>query len=149
MKNFFKKSFIILILFISFLLVTITSYANNVFNDLSTNVFRLHILANSDSNEDQELKLKVRDAIIDYMENSNKNTSSKIEVVEFCKNNTEKLKEIAENVIEKNGYDYTVTIEIGNFYFPTKNYANISLPAGYYDALRIKIGEANRKKLVV
>ena len=149
MKNFFKKSFILLILFISFLLVTITSYANNVFNDLSTNVFRLHILANSDSNEDQELKLKVRDAIIDYMENSNKNTSSKIEVVEFCKNNTEKLKEIAENVIEKNGYDYTVTIEIGNFYFPTKNYANISLPAGYYDALRIKIGEANRKKLVV
>ena len=88
MKNFFKKSFIILILFISFLLVTITSYANNVFNDLSTNVFRLHILANSDSNEDQELKIKVRDAIIDYMENSNKNTSSKIEVVEFCKNNT-------------------------------------------------------------
>ena len=83
------------------------------------------------------------------MENSNKNTSSKIEVVEFCKNNTEKLKEIAENVIEKNGYDYTVTIEIGNFYFPTKNYANISLPAGFYDALRIKIGEANRKKLVV
>lgn len=149
MKNFFKKSFIILILFISFLLVTITSYANNVFNDLSTNVFRLHILANSDSNKDQELKIKVRDAIIDYMENSNKNTSSKIEVVEFCKNNTEKLKEIAENVIEKNGYDYTVTIEIGNFYFPTKNYANISLPAGYYDALRIKIGEANRKKLVV
>ncbi len=149
MKNFFKKSFIILILFISFLLVTITSYANNVFNDLSTNVFRLHILANSDSNEDQELKIKVRDAIIDYMENSNKNTSSKIEVVEFCKNNTEKLKEISENVIEKNGYDYTVTIEIGNFYFPTKNYANISLPAGYYDALRIKIGEANRKKLVV
>ena len=149
MKNFFKKSFILLILFISFLLVTITSYANNVFNDLSTNVFRLHILANSDSNEDQELKIKVRDAIIDYMENSNKNTSSKIEVVEFCKNNTEKLKEISENVIEKNGYDYTVTIEIGNFYFPTKNYANISLPAGYYDALRIKIGEANRKKLVV
>ena len=149
MKNFFKKSFIILILFISFLLVTITSYANNVFNDLSTNVFRLHILANSDSNEDQELKIKVRDAIIDYMENSNKNTSSKIEVAEFCKNNTEKLKEISENVIEKNGYDYTVTIEIGNFYFPTKNYANISLPAGYYDALRIKIGEANRKKLVV
>lgn len=149
MKNFFKKSLIILILFISFLLVTITSYANNVFNDLSTNVFRLHILANSDSIEDQELKLKVRDAIIDYMENSNKNTSSKIEVVEFCKNSKEKLKKIAENVIEKNGYDYAVTIEIGNFYFPTKNYANISLPAGCYDALRIKIGEANRKKLVV
>ena len=49
MKNFFKKSFIILVLFISFLLVTITSYANNVFNDLSANIFRLHILANSDS----------------------------------------------------------------------------------------------------
>ncbi len=149
MKNFFKKSFIILVLFISFLLVTITSYANNVFNDLSANIFRLHILANSDSKEDQNLKLKVRDGIIDYMEKINKNSSSKTDVINFCKNNTNTLKEIAEKIIKESGYDYKVEIEIGNFYFPTKNYANISLPAGYYDALQIKIGNANRKKLVV
>ena len=110
MKNFFKKSFIILVLFISFLLVTITSYANNVFNDLSANIFRLHILANSDSKEDQNLKLKVRDGIIDYMEKINKNSSSKTDVINFCKNNTNILKEIAEKIIKESGYDYKVEI---------------------------------------
>lgn len=145
MKNFFKKSFIVFILFISFLLVTITSYANNVFSNLSENIFRLHIIANSDSKEDQDLKLKIRDGIINYLENINKNSSSKSEVINFCKNNTNTLKEIAKKIINNSGYNYEVKIEIGNFYFPTKNYANISLPAGYYDALRIKIGDANGK----
>lgn len=145
MKNFFKKSFIVFILFISFLLVTITSYANNVFSNLSENIFRLHIIANSDSKEDQDLKLKIRDGIINYLENINKNSSSKSEVINFCKNNTNTLKEIAKKIINDSGYNYEVKIEIGNFYFPTKNYANISLPAGYYDALRIKIGDANGK----
>lgn len=145
MKKFFKKSFIVFILFISFLLVTITSYANNVFSNLSENIFRLHIIANSDSKEDQDLKLKIRDGIINYLENINKNSSSKSEVINFCKNNTNTLKEIAKKIINNSGYNYEVKIEIGNFYFPTKNYANISLPAGYYDALRIKIGDANGK----
>ena len=145
MKKFFKKSFIVFILFISFLLVTITSYANNVFSNLSENIFRLHIIANSDSKEDQDLKLKIRDGIINYLENINKNSSSKSEVINFCKNNTNTLKEIAKKIINDSGYNYEVKIEIGNFYFPTKNYANISLPAGYYDALRIKIGDANGK----
>lgn len=145
MKNFFKKSFIVFILFISFLLVTITSYANNVFSNLSENIFRLHIIANSDSKEDQDLKLKIRDGIINYLENINKNSSSKSEVINFCKNNTNTLKEIAKKIINDSGYNYEVKIEIGTFYFPTKNYANISLPAGYYDALRIKIGDANGK----
>ena len=52
---------------------------------------------------------------------------------------------IAENVIVENGYNYPVQIKINNFYFPTKSYGDISLPAGYYDALRVEIGNAKGK----
>lgn len=145
MKKHIKNFFIICILFISFVLVTATSYANSIFNDLSTNIFRLHIIANSDSSEDQLLKLKIRDSIINYMKIANKNANSKEEIINFCKNNLDELKNIAIQVIKENGYEYDVNIEIGNFYFPTKDYANISLPAGNYDALRIKIGNATGK----
>jgi stage II sporulation protein R len=142
MKKFFKNSFIILFLFVLFFFVSAKSYATNVFSNLSENVFRLHILANSNSDEDQNLKLKVRDSIIEYMKEITKDSSKKDDVIKICQSNISNLQEIAENVIKENGYDYPVTIEIGNFYFPTKDYANISFPAGYYDALRIKIGEA-------
>ncbi len=145
MKKHIKNFFIICILFISFVLVTATSYANSIFNDLSTNIFRLHIIANSDSSEDQLLKLKIRDSIINYMKIATKNANSKEEIINFCKNNLDELKNIAIQVIKENGYEYDVNIEIGNFYFPTKDYANISLPAGNYDALRIKIGNATGK----
>ena len=145
MKKHIKKFFLICILFISFVLVTATSYANSIFNDLSTNIFRLHIIANSDSSEDQLLKLKIRDSIINYMKIATKNANSKEEIINFCKNNLDELKNIAIQVIKENGYEYDVNIEIGNFYFPTKDYANISLPAGNYDALRIKIGNATGK----
>jgi stage II sporulation protein R len=142
MKKIFQNSLIILFLFILFFLVCAKSYATNVFSDLSENVFRLHILANSNSDEDQNLKLKVRDSIVEYMKNITKDVSKKDDVIKICKNHIANIQEIAENVIRENGYDYPVNIEIGNFYFPTKNYANISFPAGYYDALRIKIGKA-------
>jgi stage II sporulation protein R len=145
MKKFFKNSFIILFLFVLFFFVSAKSYATNVFSNLSENVFRLHILANSNSDEDQNLKLKVRDSIIEYMKEITKDSSKKDDVIKICQSNISNLQEIAENVIKENGYDYPVTIEIGNFYFPTKNYANLSFPAGYYDALRIEIGEAAGK----
>lgn len=109
---------------------------------LSDDIFRLHILANSDSEEDQALKLKVRDSILEYMETLTDDISDKQAVIELSKQHTQDFKQIAENVIKENGYDYSVNIEIGNFYFPTKYYGNISLPAGNYDALKIEIGNA-------
>jgi len=112
-------------------------------NGLSNNIFRLHILANSDSDEDQALKLKVRDAILEYMKTLTAKNQNKEEVIELSKQHTAVFQSIAEKVIQENGYDYNVTIEIGNFYFPTKYYGNISLPAGNYDALKIQIGDAN------
>lgn len=140
--NLFKNLGFILFLFVLFVVANAHSYATNVSNGLSSDIFRLHILANSDSEEDQALKLKVRDAIIEYMETLTENVTDKQAVIQLSNEHAEDFKQIAEKVIQENGYDYPVTIEIGNFYFPTKYYGNISLPAGNYDALKIEIGDA-------
>lgn len=135
----------LIILVSIFLLISIVSYANDVSEDLSDNFFRLHILANSDSEEDQALKLKVRDNIITYMNSLSYSGLTKEEAINLTNSHLTAFKEIAEKTIAGEGYTYPVTLEIGNFYFPTKEYGNISLPAGYYDALKIEIGEANGK----
>ena len=142
MKRKIKYIFILILLLFCFILTSISSYASTVSQNLSSNFFRLHILANSDSKLDQDLKLKVRDAIIEHMNSQNFSNTNKSEVINSVRNNLEIYKQIAEDTIEEAGFYYPVSIEIGNFYFPTKIYGNISLPAGYYDALRIKIGNA-------
>ena len=70
---------------------------------------------------------------------------TKEEAINLTNSNLENFKKIAEKIILDEGYNYPVSLEIGNFYFPTKEYGNISLPAGYYDALKIEIGEAKGK----
>lgn len=133
------------ILFLMFLFVSLKTYANDVSEDLSDNFFRLHILANSDSEEDQALKLKVRDNIIQYMNTLSYSGLTKEEAINLTSSHLAAFKEIAEKTVAGEGYNYAISLEIGNFYFPTKEYGNISLPAGYYDALKIEIGEAKGK----
>lgn len=118
------------------------SYAQNVSTDIANSVFRLHVIANSDSKEDQDLKYKVRDNLLEYMNSICSNCKTKNEAIALVEANKEKFKTIAENTIKDEGYSYSVNINIGNFEFPTKYYGDISLPAGYYDALRVEIGEA-------
>lgn len=137
-----KYIIILIMLLVAFLLTSISSYATTVSNNLSDNFFRLHILANSNSIEDQNLKLRVRDNIIEYMNTLTYTNISKKEAISLTKENLDNFQKIAEKTLEDSGYSYPITVEIGNFYFPTKIYGNISLPAGYYDALKIEIGEA-------
>lgn len=139
-----KLKAIIILSVLLFLYTTICaiSYAENVSTDIAESVFRLHILANSDSKEDQELKIKVRNFLLDYMNSLCSNCKSKEEAIILVEQNKEKFREIALNTVKENGYNYDVKINIGNFQFPTKNYGDISLPAGFYDALRVEIGEA-------
>ena len=139
-----------IILFLTFLLLIYTffcaiSYADTVVTDISKNVFRLHVIANSDSEEDQNLKYKVRDSLLGYMDNLSSSCKSKEEVIEVAKEHISDFKNIAINTIKENGYNYDVSIEIGNFEFPTKTYGDIALPSGYYDALKVEIGEAKGK----
>lgn len=143
MKKFNLKSLSLLVfLFIAYLFVCAHSYVVAVSGELSNSVFRLHILANSDSDEDQSLKLKVRDSLLSYMNDICANCSTKREAIEVASNHIDEFKNIAKKTISDNGYDYDVNIKIGNFYFPTKYYGNISLPSSYYDALRVEIGNA-------
>ena len=101
---------------------------------------RLHILANSNSESDQALKLKVRDVILnkisDYEAKSKEESLSKIE------EDKEKLIELAKTVIRENGRDYEVNIDVGIEKYPTRHYDDFSLPAGKYTSVMVKIGEA-------
>ena len=141
-KKFIMTSTILTLLLILYTTICAFSYAKTTSKNLSDSVFRLHVLANSDSKEDQDLKYKVRDALINYMNTLCTNITTKEEAIKIANDNLEKFKEIAKNKIKSSGYSYDVDLEIGNFNFPTKNYGDISLPAGFYDALRVKIGKA-------
>ena len=137
-----KKYILLLIVSALFLLLSAYSYVNAVSNNLADSVFRLHVIANSDSKEDQDLKYKVRDKLIEYMNTLTNDMNSKEEVIKIAKAHLEDFKEIAQNVVKENGYNYDVNVEIGNFSFPTKTYGDISFPAGFYDALKVEIGKA-------
>lgn len=139
-----KLNFILILTILIFLYIVLLSfnYSQAISYNLSDSVFRLHIIANSDSSADQELKLKVRDNIIEYMNTLTSSSSDKKDVISMVNNHLDSFKEIALNTIKENGYNYDVNIEIGNFHFPTKSYGDISFPAGNYDSLKIEIGDA-------
>ena len=139
----FKKVILLIFLLCLYIFISAHGYVLAVSEDLSQAVFRLHVIANSDSNEDQELKLKVRDNLLEYMNDLCANCNTKKEAITIAENHKEDFQKIAEETIKENGFDYSVNININNFYFPTKNYGDISLPAGYYDALRVEIGNAS------
>jgi len=141
MKKILNFSLLTFLLFL-YVFISAQSYVSAVSANLSDAVFRLHVIANSDSIQDQELKLKVRDSLLEYMNEICSNCSTKEEAISIANNHTRDFQKVAEQTIIENGYNYTVKININNFYFPTKNYGDISLPAGMYDALRVEIGEA-------
>lgn len=145
MKNSLKNGFILIFLLFLYVFICANSYVTAVSDDLSNAVFRLHVIANSDSDEDQNLKLKVRDNLLQYMNTISSDCSTKEEAISVANMHKEDFYKIAKQTIYDNGYNYDVKINIGNFYFPTKNYGDISLPAGMYDALRVEIGESKGK----
>ena len=139
-----KVKMVIILSFLLFIYTTICalSYAQNVSTDIANNVFRLHVLANSDSEEDQNLKYKVRNNLLSYMNEICENCETKQEAISLVEENKGNFKQIALDTIRSEGFSYDVNINIGNFEFPTKDYGDISLPAGFYDALRVEIGGA-------
>lgn len=140
---FFKRFLILIFLLFIYTIICAVSYVNAVSSNIESSVFRLHVIANSDSKEDQDLKYIIRDNILTYINEISKNASTKEEVIEIARNNIDTIKQIAQETVYENGYNYSVNIKIGNFAFPTKQYGDISLPAGFYDALRVEIGSAS------
>lgn len=144
MKN-LKIIVILVFLFLAYIFVSAYSYVSAISDNLYNSVFRLHVIANSDSKEDQDLKYIVRDNLINYMNENSSEFSNKEEVVQYSKHHIKDFEKIALDTIKSLGFDYPVQVEVGNFDFPTKNYGDVSFPAGYYDALRVKIGSASGK----
>ncbi len=116
---------------------------NNSCDKIKGNVLRLHILANSDSEADQNLKLKVRDRILADTGEILSKAGSYDESVEITEKNLPLIIKSAEDEIRKQGYNYTVSADIGYTDFNTRHYDGYTLPAGEYLALNIKIGEGS------
>lgn len=108
-------------------------------------VFRLHVIANSDSDSDQALKLKVRDAVLEVSEALFSSAESEQEAKQIAAQNIELFTEAANKTLEENGSSQTATVSVGKAYFGTREYEDFTLPAGEYDALRIIIGEGEGK----
>ena len=108
-------------------------------------VLRLHVIANSDEDYDQELKLKVRDAVLKSGEYVFSGSEDIISAESEIADKKDVILHSAVETIRSLGYDYDVKIELARSYFPTRTYDNLTLPAGYYKAVRIIIGEGKGK----
>ncbi|MEE1261597.1 stage II sporulation protein R [Ruminococcus sp.] len=109
---------------------------------ISDDTFRLHILANSDSEADQSLKLKVRDRVLEYTEELFESAPDKNAAESAVRDNLQSIANIAYGEVLRSGFDYPVRAEVTRMYFTTRYYDNYTLPSGMYDALRISIGAA-------
>ena len=104
-------------------------------------VLRLHVLANSDSEADQALKLKVRDTIVETAAGLFDEIENETDALERAREQLTLLEGAAQQRVYDEGYDYTVRAELCEMYFTTRQYDTVTLPAGMYDALRVTIGE--------
>lgn len=136
---------ILIIIMITVLTLFMTSYIlpTQEEYEIYESTIRLHVLANSDSKEDQALKLKVRDAILKRA--NTYDTDNKEIALEKIKEEKNELIKIAKSVIEKEGKSYDVSIEIGQESYPKREYEGFSLPAGEYTSVRVLIGEGAGK----
>ena len=110
--------------------------------ELAEQVFRFHVLANSDSEEDQALKMKVKEAIIAYMKQELPESDSVETTKKWARVNLVQIEQVAAEIIAEEGYEYSVKAEVTTCDFPDKTYGDITFPAGEYEALRIEIGQA-------
>ena len=110
---------------------------------IADQVLRFHVVANSDSEADQALKLEVRDALIAYMAENGEAFDSADEAAAFAASHCNELTQVAADVIRQAGQDYPVTASVAWRSFPDKTYGDLTFPAGSYRALQVKIGEAD------
>lgn len=143
-KN-WKKGIFFLLLFLAVMPMIHMYREQRMQKEIAEKILRFHVIANSDSREDQELKLKVRDAVGLYMKDQMKEVTNRKEAEETANANLKKIEKVAEDVIAKEGRSYTVNAFIGPVDFPLKTYGAYSFPAGTYEAVEVVIGEGAGK----
>lgn len=133
-------------IFVAFIIcftLNITSFSNQC-DSIRDKMLRMHVIANSDSKSDQELKLKVRDAVLEkgkeLFDGSITSQDAEEKIIPYI----DELETEALSVIYENGYNYDVNITVQKDFFNTRTYENsVTLPAGYYTAVKVVIGEGN------
>lgn len=123
------------------LLLTVLITVSVCYETRAGGVLRLHVIANSDAPDDQQLKLKVRDAILDFERTRLSGCKDNIEARAALMRNGSELISTVENVLIANGRDYGVQLMIGNYVFPEREYGYITYPEGEYEALKVVLGE--------
>jgi len=139
----YKKIIVSLVLIISVIYILNFYLASQeaYMDDIRDEIIRFHVKANSDSKEDQDLKLKVRDRILKETRDLLKESTSIDETRSIMKDNLDNIKSIAKEVLEEEGKDYDVDVTFGIQKFPTRKYGDLVFPAGEYETLMVKIGE--------
>ncbi len=135
-----KKYLVLIILAVSYLHLNI--FASQIAQQAKDNVLRFHVVANSNTMQDQLIKENVRNAVLLHMQDALKTSSSVAESKQLIHDNMEQITQIAQQVISNWGKDHDVKVVIDTTQFPTKSYGDIVFPAGEYEACRILIGEA-------
>ena len=132
-----------IICFLSLFICIIVSVLNfdSQCEDIRQNILRLHVIANSDSTKDQNLKYTVRDELLKSGSFTVQNSKTKQQATKSISDNLEFLRQKAQQKVYEQGFGYDVTVEVAKSYFPTRQYEDITLPAGYYDAVKVIIGE--------
>ena len=108
---------------------------------IAPEILRFHVLANSDSDEDQQLKLRVRTLLLDSIYEELGENASLDDTKEYVLANKDSLEQEAEDYMKAEGYDYPAHMEVTECYFPTKTYGDMVFPCGTYDAVRVEIGK--------
>ena len=113
--------------------------------DIAKQVIRLHVVANSDTEADQKLKLEVKEEVVKLLREQLRQDTSVAMAQQTLRDNISKIEQTAHQYIQKKGYDYEVRAELGTCYFPVKQYGDMTFPAGEYKALKVKIGKSEGK----
>lgn len=113
--------------------------------DIAEQVIRLHVVANSDSEEDQQLKLEVKEEVVQMLRDELIQDTTVISAQQTLRDHLSEVEQVASDYIQRNGYDYEVKAELGTCYFPVKQYGDMTFPAGEYKALKVNIGKHEGK----
>lgn len=128
--------------FIITIIVTTYTYSHETQQDIANQVIRFHVLANSNSNTDQDLKINIKNSVINMLESELNSSSSINQTRELLASNINNIQELASSIVKQQNFDYSIGVKLDYDYFPTKVYGDVTLPAGVYECLKIEIGEA-------
>lgn len=139
----YSKGIIIMLVFAAVLFMkNEENEEERIQKSIASHIIRLHVIANSDSEKDQQLKLMVKDKIVAGLREKLKEADNLNDARTIIRNETEQIEKMATEEMRQQGYDYIATASLGNSYFPIKKYGDMTFPAGEYEALRVQIGQA-------